>query len=341
MILSDFLAEFYEQMQVKNIAKFEGKTIFLTGANGLVGSNILSYLHYLSENGLKFKLIAHSKSSPNFWLPKAKNITYLSGDLKDLRLDFHFDFLIHAATYAQPKKVLSQAFETIDLNVNSYLNLLERAKIYKASVLFFSTSSIYGKIPANENPAKESFFGLVDTQNQANLYGEAKRMAEIISQIYIKNGLYLKIIRLAIGYGPGAKLNDMRFINEFTRKALMNGEIVMMDEGTCVRQIGFITDVVEMSLNVLLNAKDSVYNVSGKFDNENSTILKIGQIIANLANVKLKAPARSKGVDGAQNSVVIDISKYCEEFKKVDFVPLNLGLNKVIEWHKFLLKEQK
>ena len=337
MQLCEFLGEFYDKIRLLEPSKLENKVVFITGSNGFIGGNILSYLHFLNQKaGLKMRLIAHSFSQRVPWLPQDESVRYLSGDLKDLRVDFDFDFLIHAATYGQPKKVFSHQNATIELNTATYIRLLERAKLCGASVLFLSTSSVYGAIPADKSPAKESFVGQVDCTQVAALYGEAKRLGEVITQIYAQNGVDAKVARIAIAYGPGVKFDDKRFINEFIKKALQNGEITMMDSGSAVRQICFISDMVEM----LLSARERVYNVSGLFDAAKGSVASIAKIIAAHTQSKVVFPAQENGVLGAYNSVIIDISKYREEFGKNDFVGIEMGLKKSVEWIKFLKENE-
>lgn len=333
MKLFVFLKEEYGQIRLKNAESLRDKTIFITGANGLIGGNILSYLYSLNY---PLRIIAHSYAPPLPWLPRDKNITYLSGDLREIKLDFSFDFLIHAASRVNPKTWIEQKDELISLNVDTYDRLLKSALTNNAKVAFCSTSSVYGEIPLDKIPAREDYNGNVNLTHYYSLYGEAKRLGEIISQIYIQHfGLDVKILRLAIGYGAGVKLNDTRVISEFIKKAL-NGELTLNDSGSAIRQICFISDMVEMILNVLLSSKESLYNISGEFDVENPiTIAKIAQIIANLTHAKVSFPA--KEIDyGAHNAVAIDISKYCQEFNKTNFISMEYGLQKAIEWIKHL-----
>lgn len=339
MYLYDCLNSDYEKMSIVETNRLNNKTIFITGSNGLIGSNVLSYLYYLmTKKNMSLKIIAHSFSKPTLWLPKDKHIRYLSGDLRELDIDFSFDYLIHAATYAQPKKVFLNQNATIDLNIGTYIRLLEVAKRCKAKVLFFSTSSIYGNIPKEQIPAKETYNGNVDCTQVSSLYGESKRMAEIISQMYMQNGMDIKIIRLAIGYGPGAKIDDQRFINEFIKKAILTKEIQMMDRGEATRQVGFIIDVIEMTMNILLSGKGNIYNVSGEYkEGYGAKIRDVAEIIAKLTNAKVIYPQVNNGVKGAYNSVVIDITKYKQEFNKNHFIGLEEGLQKTIKWFEKLI----
>lgn len=332
------MAQDYTKISVKDIEKLRGKTLFLTGSNGLVGGNILSYLYYLNKTiNLNLKIIAHSFSKPVFWLPKDENITYLSSDLNAFDEKFYFDYLIHAATYGQPRKVLENQIQTITLNTLTYIKLLEEALENKAKVLFISTSEIYGERRGGGIGIDESFNGTISTLSARSLYAESKRMAEVISKMFIDKGLEIKIARLAIGYGPGVKLDDKRFLCEFIKKALNEKEIKMLDQGEAKRQMGYIVDVVEMLLNVLLSSKEVVYNISGLFfEDKASKIIDIARIIAKELGVEVVLPKEDKSLAGTPAVVVLDIQKYINEFQKESFFPIEYGVKRSIEWIKLL-----
>lgn len=147
----------------------------------------------------------------------------------------------------------------------------------------------------------------------------------------------MKIARIAIGYGPGIKLNDKRFMGEFIKKALDLGKIEMLDQGEAIRQVCYITDVVEMLMNILLNAKDVVYNVSGMFyDGYGFRIRDIAEIIAKYTNASVVFSKENNGVLGSFAKMNIDISKYTNEFKKSKFVDIDYGLSQTIKWFQTL-----
>ncbi|HEC2816441.1 TPA: NAD(P)-dependent oxidoreductase [Campylobacter jejuni] len=336
LTLFDFLSSDYEKIQIFNIDKFQNKTVFITGSNGLIGSNLLTYFIFLNRKyDLNIKIIAHSFSKTNQWLDHDDNIVYLNGNLNNLIIDFEFDYLIHAATYGQPKKVLENLEDTLYLNTSTYYKLLDASLKNNARVLFLSTSSVYGNISGESNSVDENFIGKVELDTIASLYGESKRIGEIISRIYIELGLDVKIARVAIGYGPGIKLNDKRFIGEFIKKALDFGKIEMLDQGNAVRQVCYITDVIEMLINILLNAKDIVYNVSGIFYNGYGVKIRdMAEIIAKHTNTVVVLPKENNSVLGSFANMSIDISKYTNEFQKSEFVGIDHGLLQTIKWIK-------
>ena len=170
-----------------------------------------------------------------------------------------------------------------------------------------------------------------------SLYSESKRMAEVISKMFLDKALDIKIARLAIGYGPGVKFDDKRFLSEFIKKALIQKEIKMIDQGLAKRQMGYIVDITEMLLNVLFFGKSIVYNISGLYDEK--CIKDIAQIIASNLEVKVVIPNEDKSLEGTPSVVVLDIQKYIQEFNKTHFFPIEYGIQRSIEWLK-LLQEQ-
>lgn len=337
MFLYDFLQDYYKKICVDNIEIFKNKKILITGSNGLIGSNFVNYFYFLNINfNFNIKIIAHSFSKPVDWLPKDNNIMYLYSDLNKESFDFHFDYLIHAATYGQPKKVLDNKIGTVLLNTTTLIKLLNLAHKNSAKVLFLSSSSIYGE--TSVIPTPENYNGDLNTFNPSSLYAESKRMAETICKAYIDDyNMDIKIARIAIAYGPGVKLNDKRFLNEFIKKALDYQEIAMIDRGEAKRQFNFITDCIEMCLNILLHAKEYIYNVGGIFDENQNKIVSIANIIGDLLNAKVIIP-KDENIQNlhAQSIVNLDIQKYINEFKKNSFVSLKDGIELNIKWIKML-----
>lgn len=337
MLLMDFLKEEYSAINLKEKNKLKNKTVLITGGNGLIGSNIISYFQFLNKTeNLNIKMLVHSFSKPVNWLPLEDNIEYFNSDLNEGFPNWKFDYLINTATYGQPKKFLQNKLQTIKLNTETYTKLLELAKENNATVLHMSSSEAYGQVPADRESVDENYNGDINTFAPRAIYGESKRLSETISKVFIDDGLDIKIIRLAIGYGAGVKYDDARFINEFIKKAVNNGELAMMDEGKVLRQLSFITDTIEMILNIMLSGQDVIYNVGGI---DLKSIREIAEAIAKNEGVEVKLPEVSSSVGGTPKSLILDITKYINEFGCPDFIPYEKGLAKTAQWLKVLKEE--
>ncbi|EAJ6134969.1 TPA: NAD-dependent epimerase/dehydratase family protein [Campylobacter lari] len=333
-----FLKNEYDIINIKNIESIRNKTFFITGSNGLVGSNLVNYLYYVGlKRKLNLKIIAHSFSDAVFWIPKDKNIKFINSDLNSGIPDIKFDFMIHAATYGQPKKVLENLSNCIDLNGHTYIKLLNQCKKNNAKILYLSSSEVYGCIPQSQLPCNEMYHGDVLTLSDRALYAESKRIGEVISHFYHKQHKNIKIARLAISYGPGARLNDQRFLNEIINKSIDDKKIILWDDGSALRHVCFITDIIEILLNILLNGKELLYNVAGGV--RNISIYDMARIVSQIQKVPLEISCNQNTIMGTPNIVELDIDKYLKEFDKKNFIDLEYGIKKTIEWN-YILRQK-
>lgn len=334
--LQNFLQDLHPHISIYNYNQLKNKVILITGASGLIGSNLVAYLDFLNKkNSLNLKIIAIHHSPLERWMPQSAEIKYIRSNLiknKQVLKKLQFNYLIHSATYAQPKKFLEYPKETIGLNINVLFDLLEQAEKNQATFLYLSSAEVYGEADRAHIPTNESYFGNVNTLTDRAVYAESKRLGETICFLY-RNKINIKIARALIAYGPGVKYSDKRVISEFVKKAQEEKEITMMDEGLAQRTFCFITDTVEMLLNIMLNGKETVYNVSGQ---DTVTIRDLAKIIAQINQAKFNCKFTERSVKGTPLMLSVDNSRYCLEFNKKKFIPLNEGLIITSNWFRNL-----
>lgn len=333
--LQQFIRQFYPTITLLNPTQLKDKTILLTGASGLIGSNLVAYLDFLNKKEkLNLKIIAIHRSLQEEWMPKSAAIRYIQQDLTKNKLlkNLKFQYLIHLATYAQPKKFLEHPGETVSLNIGVLFDLLKQAEKNQAIFLYLSSAEIYGEVDKTHIPTNEAYFGNVNTLTDRAIYAESKRLAETICFSFSKK-IKVKIARALIAYGPGVKYDDKRVISEFIKKAQEENEITMMDEGLAQRTFCFITDMVEMLLNIMLGGKEIVYNVSGQ---DTTTIKDLAKLIARITRAKFNYKFESSTDKGMPLVLTLDNTRYLSEFKKKAFVPLEQGLVITAEWFRNL-----
>jgi len=277
--------------------------LLITGAYGLVGSNICKVLE---------------RDYPDVEITKVK--------CDEVILEKEFDFLIYGSGYGQPQMFGKDKVRTIEINTNSLSYFIRKVK-KGGKILFISSSEVYSGAPS---PHKETDIGTTTPQHPRACYIEGKRCGEAICMAYKEQGYDVKIARLALAYGPGTKKYDTRVINELIEKGL-KGDINLLDDGSAIRTYCYVDDAVNMMLDILFKGKDCVYNVGG-----NSTISikdlaqKIGDI--NKCNVIW---GTSIGLVGAPTDVKLDMTKTLTEFPRT-FVSLDEGLKRTIEYQKQL-----
>ncbi|AUS97804.1 epimerase [Clostridium thermosuccinogenes] len=331
-----------EYIEKIDLTPLRGKTVYITGANGLIGTYVIYMLHLANIiKNAGINIVAVSKSPPGSHLKDIfkDRYTFYSADL--IRPDCNCfeekaDYIIHGATYAQPKKFIQNYMETIHLNTTVTERLLKKAKNDGATLLFLSSSEVYGNPDEEHVPTGEDYPGLCSPVDVRAIYSESKRMGETLCFAYRNfEGVNAKIARISMTYGPGIGLKDERVLAHFLRQALYEKKITMLDDGSKIRTFCYIADCVLMLLYIMLYGKDFVYNVGGK---DSISIRSLAEEICMLTGSTLSQEIAYKenlqNVKVSPKLVKLDITKVITEFSLPPFKPFREGLIRTIEWNK-------
>ena len=321
--------------------KLKNKSILITGASGLIGIHLVSCLKQIQKQ-YNINIYCWIKSELDINAKEFfKTCNIINGDITDSSIikNLHeFDFIIHAAGYAQPSKFLKDKITTIELNTSSTIKLLNKLK-KDGTFLFISTSELYSGLAVEG--ITENLIGNTNTNHPRACYIESKRAGEAICYAYKELGHDIKIARVSSAYGPGTRINDKRVLNSLIEKALLEDTITLIDDGSARRIFCYITDVVEMLFNIMLNSKDDVYNVCGIHE---FSILELANKIGYLLNKPVSVPKNNSiGAIGNPKAMNISNIKYMNEFSSppLKFIDFEQGLIKTIEWQKILLELSK
>lgn len=331
-----------EYIEKIDLTPLRNKTVYVTGANGLIGTYLIYMLHLANTvKDMGINIAAVSKSPPGSHLQDIFNdrYTFYSADLNDPRCDCYepkADYIIHGATYAQPKKFIQNYMDTIHLNTTVTERLLKKAKQDNATLLFLSSSEVYGNPDENHIPTKEDYPGLCSPVDIRAIYSESKRMGETLCFAYRNfENVNAKIARISMTYGPGIGLKDERVLAHFLRQALYEKKIVMLDDGRKIRTFCYIADCVLMLLYIMLYGKEFVYNVGGKDSISIRTLAEeICLITGSTLSEEIANRENLKDVKVSPEMVKLDISRILSEFDMPSFKPFREGLSRTIEWNK-------
>ena len=338
--MTDIIREDIQNILRKvDTSSLSGQTILLTGASGIIGSYFLALFNEVSINGGGPSRVFAVTKSGNFpsQLDTGKvTIETLKGDLGSASFCDSLpsaDIVIHAAGYGQPGKFLADPLLTIELNTSVTSSLVRKVK-ENGRFLFFSSSEVYSGL--SSPPFSEWQIGTTNTNHPRASYIEGKRCGEAIVNSARENlGLNAASIRLALAYGPGTKNHDSRALNSFIDQAINLGEIRLQDSGSAWRTYCYISDAIEMSTQILFRGDKDIYNVGGL---SRTSILDLAQLIADLTGAKLITP-KQVGVpeSGAPDDVWMNIELVRTLAAKNDFVSLDDGLKKTIDWRKNII----
>ncbi|OGH68374.1 MAG: hypothetical protein A3I29_04165 [Candidatus Magasanikbacteria bacterium RIFCSPLOWO2_02_FULL_44_11] len=316
-----------------------GKTIVITGASGLIGTYLLATLHSFLTSQSKqtniYALVQSDVSEHTRYFLNYAGAKILQGDLTDQNFLAKLpkaDYIIHAAGYGQPGKFMENQIKTIELNTTATLALFEKL-LPGGKFLFMSTSEVYSGL--RNPPFNEQQIGTTNTTHPRSCYIEGKRCGETIVNAFRAKGVDAKSARLSLAYGPGTKSGDKRVINNFIYKALQ-GKIDLLDQGEAKRTYCYVADAVEILWHILLSGKEPIYNVGGE---SKTTIAELAKSVGTIVGAPVTFPNNSDNtVAGAPDDVFLDMSLVQREFGKKDFLPLDIGLKKTIEWQRALCR---
>lgn len=336
---------------VKSIKKeakvLSGKTVIVGGGAGFLGTYIVGTLMALNKTVLSkpCKIIVLDNfitGKFNFTLSsKDPNVQFIEHDIrKPLSDSIRGDFLIHAAGLASPVYYQKYPLETIDVTVNGTRNFLDFArKNNSKSILFFSSSEIYGDPDPNFIPTPETYWGNVSSVGPRACYDESKRMGETLCNVYRRlYDLPVKIVRPFNVYGPLMKTNDYRVVPNFMVKALQGKPLTVHDKGNQTRTFCYITDAIVGFLKILLSNKNGeIYNVGN--DKDEMSISGLAQIISEIAPkpVKIKLIEYPDSYPaGEPHRRCPDLSKIQKDLGYEPKVDIRSGLERTLKWYQSL-----
>lgn len=250
-----------------DMSVFDGKTILVTGATGLIGKLCVKSLLNSGYNTQVIALVRDEEKAKNIF-GESKRLTYLVQDINQrINTTRRVDYIIHAASTTSSKDFVEKPVETIYTAINGSRNVLEFAKNKRLEgMVYLSSLEIYG-VKEKEN-IKEEDYGYIDILNPRSSYSESKKMVETMCISYgTEYGVPVKIARLAQTFGAGVSISDNRVFAQFAKAIINKENIILHTKGETKRNYCYTTDAVRGIFTILTKGENNnAYNVA----NENS-----------------------------------------------------------------------
>ncbi|MCD8086350.1 MAG: NAD-dependent epimerase/dehydratase family protein [Clostridiales bacterium] len=270
-VFREDLERFAAQQQIP-WEMLRGKTVYLTGGTGLIGSTLASGLLYANQvHGLDLTLVLlvrdEKRARQQFaaQLRDSNALQFVQGTVEWLfSYPRPIDYFIHGASPTASAYFVERPVETISTAVNGTGNLLEMAKDKEAKgFVYLSSMEAYGTV-RTEQPLSEEDVGYLNPLVVRNCYPESKRMCEAMCAAYASEyDLNAKSVRLAQTFGPGVAANDRRVFAEFGRCAVNRQDIVLQTEGKSKHCYVYTMDAASGILTALLLGEPGrTYNVA-------------------------------------------------------------------------------
>lgn len=287
-----------------------GQKVLVTGATGLIGGCMVDTLMLNPNKDYDVYASGRDESRARrrfehfFDDPKFHFLVY--DVLKPLDCDLKFDYIIHAASHADPKSFVEKPVEIIRSNIDGLIHLMEYGLAHQMKrLLYISSGEIYGE--GNGGILNENYSGYVDCLKSRSCYPSSKRAAETLCVSYIEEyGVDTVIARPCHVYGPNFTENDSRVYAQFIRNILNDSDILMKSNGQQFRSWCYVVDCVSALFYILLKGeKGQAYNIADKASS--LTIKELAEMIAKIGGKKVEIVvppnSESKGYNVVSNSI--------------------------------------
>lgn len=252
-----------ERIDLKN------KTVFVTGAAGFIGSNlVLKLLDTVSPVtivGMDNLNDYYDVSIKNWRLDQIQASAakhpgsawaFVKGDIADraavdrIFAEWKPDVVVNLAAQAGVRYSITNPDAYIQSNLIGFYNILEACRHSPvAHLVYASSSSVYGtnkKVPYSTEDKVD---------NPVSLYAATKKSNELMAHAYSKlYNIPSTGLRFFTVYGPAGR-PDMAYFG-FTNKLRKSQTIQIFNYGNCKRDFTYIDDIVEGVLRVMQGAPE-------------------------------------------------------------------------------------
>lgn len=297
--------------------ELRNKSVFITGATGLVGSMLV---RCLCAAPVGITVIAHVRNEQ-----KARAmfgdlpIVYCVGDVTSpIHYEGTVDHILHTASVTASRTFVTQPVDTLMTAIDGTKNLLEFAREKAAeSMVYVSSMEAFGITDPALERVTEQDLGYIDILSVRSSYSEGKRICECLCAAYAAQyGVHVRIARLAQTFGAGVSRADGRVFAQFTKSCLEGRDIVLHTEGKSMGNYCYTADCIRGLLTIALKGEDgNAYTVVNP-----STSMQIRQV------AKLVSDTLTEG----KTQVIFDIPESALTYGYAPDVTMRLSGDKLI-----------
>lgn len=253
----------------------QDRTILITGASGMLGSCLVDLLGIWNERqAAPCRIAALSQNldaakerfgpirTKEWFSFYPQNVCELLSGLPE-----HIDYIIHAASNADPVSMAKYPVDTLMANILGTKNLLDYGMAHGTKrFLFVSSGEVYGQPNQSMDDFTEDYCGPLDLSSPRSCYPEGKRAAEVLCRSYISQyGVDAVIARPCHLFGPTMTVRDSRAVSEFLRQAASGQDVVMKSAGLLERSHCYVLDAAAAILLILkAGACGESYNIADR-----------------------------------------------------------------------------
>ncbi|GAB4332097.1 MAG: GDP-mannose 4,6-dehydratase [Calditrichia bacterium] len=307
----------------------------ITGAAGFIGSHLSEKLVEMGEQvigvdnfdpfyhrEIKENNINELRNNPNFRFYEADILDWNA--IRDIFQNNSVTHLVHLAAKAGVRPSIEQPVAYQKFNVEGTQNMLELCRQFNISnFVFASSSSVYG------NNKKVPFSETDPVDNPISPYAATKKAGELLCYTYHHLfGMNIAALRFFTVYGP--RQRPEMAIHKFTRLIDEGKPIEVYGFGKPERDFTYIDDIIQGILKTIDNLSGfEIYNLGESQTIRLDRLISLIEKALGKAAVKIEKPMQPGDVD----RTFADISKARERLGYNPSTPIELGVQKFVEWY--------
>ena len=301
----------------------------VTGAAGFIGSHLCRRLVAEGHEVMALDDLSDGKLEN---LADVPSVRFVQADLRDeaaVRAAAEgASAIFHQGAMRSVPRSIAQPEKTTDVNVRGTLNVLLAAREAAATVVFASSSSVYGD--QESFPLREDMASLLRSPYAASkLAGEA-----YCRSWWLSFGVPTISLRYFNVYGPGQDpANEYAaVVPRFVMACLTGTAPEVHGDGEQSRDFTYIDDVVEANLLAAVapdGARGRVMNVGG--GGEPTSVNRILEVVAGLTDA-IPEPTHTPSREGDVRRTEADVSLARRLIGYDPKVDIAEGLRRTVEW---------
>lgn len=320
------------------MTQIQGKTIFITGGTGFIGSTLAGHLAEQNCIILYDNLTRNSLKDRSF--RNHPNIKLIQGDVLDYeslaKAMQGADIVVHCAAIAGIDTVIKSPTTTMRVNMIGSANVLEAA--YRQSrvdrVVCFSTSEVFGQQAFRSNETDKTVMGTV---GEARWTYAVSKLAEehLAIAYYQEKGLPTTVVRPFNVYGPGQVGEGA--IRIFIERAIRNEPIEIHGDGTQIRAWCYVDDMIDGTLRCMLNPR--AIGESFNIGNQRAVVTIYGLANTIVRVLDSKSPIRFSRKDYVDVELRIPAVQKARELLEFEAqVDLDEGVRRTAEYYREIMR---
>ena len=278
--------------------------ILVTGGAGFIGSNVVEALVRLGHEVVVLDNFSLG-SMDNLASVKDK-ITVIKGDIRDEKTVMNatkgVEYIFNEAAASSSPMFMTDLRNSVAVNIDGFINVLNAARKNDAAVVYASTSSMYGNNPP---PLREDMKVV-----SPNFYAATKVAGEDLARVFFEQyGTVTIGLRYMSVYGPRERSKGIfaNMVSQFLWAMQKNEQPVIYGDGKQTRDFVFVKDVVSAHLLAMkLKKAGEIFNVgTGKATSLNQLV----DILNKVLGKNIKAKYIEMPVKNYINTQLADITK--------------------------------